>query len=303
MKNNIVFSVFTPTFNREESLSRVYESLCKQNFKNFEWIIVDDGSTDKTRDLVKKFKEKADFKIIYKYQDNAGKHNAINKGVELASGELFIIIDSDDAFLSNSLQILYSKWMCIDKKKRKKLKGITCRCISEEGKLIGNKEVPEPYIEISELDAKFRYGYTYEMWGAIRTEVMREFPFPNIKGIRFYPETVIWDRMARKYNTIYINDGLRIYYKDQDDATTNRKSFTRANENYYLWSHYLNENMDILLKYDKKLILKSMVGLVRDGIISGRKYGYILNNIKSISVRIMIIFTSPMAIILAKKCR
>ena len=78
---NMIFTVFTPTFNRAYTLPRVYESLKSQTFKNFEWLIVDDGSSDGTADLVKMWQNEGALTIRYFYQINRGKHIAINRGV------------------------------------------------------------------------------------------------------------------------------------------------------------------------------------------------------------------------------
>ena len=90
-----IFTVFTPTYNRAHTLHIVFESLLNQTFKTldgdpvFEWLIIDDGSTDETERLVSRFQEEADFPVRYYCQDNSGKHVAINKGVQLAQGEFF----------------------------------------------------------------------------------------------------------------------------------------------------------------------------------------------------------------------
>ena len=91
-----MITVFTPTYNRAYSLPRLYESLQKQTFKDFEWLIVDDGSTDNTVDMVTGWSKEGKLTIRYIQMTNGGKHRAINKGVALAKGKLFFIVDSDD---------------------------------------------------------------------------------------------------------------------------------------------------------------------------------------------------------------
>ena len=94
-----IFTVFTPTYNRAHTLRVVFESLLNQTFKAingnpvFEWLVIDDGSTDETDRLVSRFQKEADFPIRYYYQDNSGKHVAMNKGVQLAQGALFLPAD------------------------------------------------------------------------------------------------------------------------------------------------------------------------------------------------------------------
>lgn len=302
MEHTTFITVFTPTYNRKQTIHRVYDSLINQTYKNFEWLIVDDGSTDGTKDLIDNYKAQSPFPIRYYYQENAGKHNAVNKAVALAKGEMFIIADSDDSFIPESFEVFIKYWSEATDEERKKLKGISCRCIEENGTLIGDKDVPEPYLDKSELEAKFVEHFNYEMWGMLRTDVLREFPFPAVKGLRYFPESVVWDRIARKYETRYINKGLRIYYSDQGNATTNHKSVSRARENYYLWLHYLNEVYDYL-KYDRMLLFKSAVGIVRDGLVSGRSMKDILSDVELTKVRILVISLSPAGFILSGKFR
>lgn len=98
------FTVFTPTYNRWHTLHRVYYSLSSQTFKDFEWLIVDDGSTDDTKNLVQNWQKKSKFTIRYYYQPNLGKTAALNRGVKLALGKLFLILDSDDGCIPKALE-------------------------------------------------------------------------------------------------------------------------------------------------------------------------------------------------------
>ena len=121
----MLITVFTPTYNRAHLLERLHESLCKQTFHDFEWVIVDDGSTDGTISLFQRnnnnngnsvdshcptfnsqFSIPNSFKIRYFYQENGGKHRAINRGVKEARGELFLILDSDDSLPPHSLETI-----------------------------------------------------------------------------------------------------------------------------------------------------------------------------------------------------
>lgn len=103
---NPYVTVFTPVYNRARYLGLLYESLIEQHFHNFEWIIVDDGSTDGTREIVARFVDEGRVRIRYHYQENAGKHVAVNRGVQLAKGELFFIVDSDDTLTAHALSTI-----------------------------------------------------------------------------------------------------------------------------------------------------------------------------------------------------
>lgn len=111
-------TVFTPTFNREGYLTKLYNSLLNQKFNNFEWVIVDDGSTDGTKLIVGEFIKENKININYIYQKNEGKHIAFNNGVKNAQYELFMCIDSDDYLINDILGEIYNQWIGIKDKRR-----------------------------------------------------------------------------------------------------------------------------------------------------------------------------------------
>jgi glycosyltransferase involved in cell wall biosynthesis len=95
-RSEYLFTVFTPSYNRARTLPRVYESLQRQTLRNFEWLVMDDGSTDDTRQLVTRWQAESNFPIRYIFQENQGKPAAFNHGVQEARGKLFLTLDSDD---------------------------------------------------------------------------------------------------------------------------------------------------------------------------------------------------------------
>src|SRR5690554_5941382 len=99
-------TIFTPTYNRAKTLPRLYNSLKNQTNQNFEWVIVDDGSSDNTEELVSNWINEKNISITYYKQVNGGKHRAINKGLDLAKGELFFMVDSDDYLTKDSLETI-----------------------------------------------------------------------------------------------------------------------------------------------------------------------------------------------------
>ena len=108
-----VFTVFTPTLDRAHTLERVYRSLVAQTFRDFEWIVVDDGSTDGTEQLVGGWRAEAPFPIIYQFQEHRGKHVATNRAVAVARGDLFLTLDSDDSCIPRALERFKSHWDAI----------------------------------------------------------------------------------------------------------------------------------------------------------------------------------------------
>jgi glycosyltransferase involved in cell wall biosynthesis len=209
-----LFTVFTPTYNRAHSLHRVYESLQAQTFRDFEWLIVDDGSKDNTQEIVENWQQTAEFPIRYIYQQNAGKNSASNLGVSLAQGELFLNLDSDDRCMSNALERFYHHWDNIPTDQKHLFSAVTALCEDQHGNLQG-KEVPQAVMDANPLEMLYRYGLRKEMWGFQRTDVMKEFPFAVMSG-QHIDEGIVWSKIAGKYQTRFINEVLRVYYYVED---------------------------------------------------------------------------------------
>src|SRR5216684_6062284 len=151
-----VFTVFTPTFNRSLTLSRVYESLRLQTFRDFEWLIVDDGSTDGTGELVEKWQTESGFPIRYIYQENQGKATAFNRGVREAQGELFLTLDSDDACVMQALERFKYHWDKIPPNQRDKFSAITVLCQDQKGRLVGDR-FPRDVLDSDCIELVFKY--------------------------------------------------------------------------------------------------------------------------------------------------
>ncbi|MHB1934966.1 MAG: glycosyltransferase family 2 protein [Acidobacteriaceae bacterium] len=201
------FTIFTPTYNRAHTLPQAYDSLKAQTFRDFEWLIVDDGSSDETAHLVRRWIADNEFSIRYIYQPNQGKHVAFNRGVSEANGELFLTLDSDDTCVPHALERFHHHWESIGIQDRHKFSGVTCLCMDSKGHVVGSS-FPN-VLDSDPVTMETRYRITGEKWGFHRTEILREFPFPVLSGERFVPEGLIWNRIARDYKIRFINEPLR----------------------------------------------------------------------------------------------
>jgi glycosyltransferase involved in cell wall biosynthesis len=208
------FTVFTPTHNRAHTLQRVYDSLRGQTFRDFEWLIVDDGSKDGTDRLAAAWARSADFEIRYRRQPNRGKHVAFNAGVRDARGELFLPLDSDDACVPRALERFIHHWNAVPADQRPRFTGVTALCMDQAGQLVG-KAFPREVVDSDSLEMRYRFRITCEKWGFHRTSVLREYPFPEDVPPGYIPEGMVWSRIARAFKTRYVNEALRIYFADQ----------------------------------------------------------------------------------------
>ena len=209
----IRITVFTPLYNRAPLLEDLYKSLLKQNYHSFEWLIVDDGSTDNAEQIIRTFIADSahTFPIGYIQKENGGKHTAINRGVEEANGELFLILDSDDTLPAGSLATIAQYYeQC---KGYKDCAGVCGLMAHHDGQLIGSGFPKTPMYESA---LQFRYAekgnVTGDLLEVYKTAVMREFPFPEIEDEKFCPESLVWNRIANKYKLFCLNKV--IYYRD-----------------------------------------------------------------------------------------
>lgn len=215
-----MLTIFTPTYNREKTLPRLFESLKKQTCFDFEWLILDDGSTDETRTLIDGWKnETLPFSIRYQRVDNEGKNRAVNKGVQMAKGMYFFIVDSDDFLLPDAVSYVLE---CFSKiPNNDKFIGISTIRGDLDRKPLKRKALIDEnigYVDCNNLE-RAKYNLTADMAEVFFTEKIKLYPFPVWEGEKFTPEAVIWDRMAldgyilRWYNKVvylceYQKEGL-----------------------------------------------------------------------------------------------
>lgn len=205
----MLITVFTPTYNRGHLLEAIYKSLVAQTSKDFEWVIVDDGSSDKTEEIVKRFIEEDKIPIVYEYQENHGKHFAINHGVRIAQGELFLILDSDDELPSCSIQIISERYATVADDPS--FGGVAGFMSHRNGEIIG-KGADFEALDTNSIDIRYKHHVVGDMAEVFKTEVLREFPFPEIEGEKFCPEALLWNRIATKYKLRYFKDV--VYFRD-----------------------------------------------------------------------------------------
>lgn len=295
-------TVFTPTYNRADTLHRCFESLQKQSFRDFVWLIIDDGSTDNTRETVDGFiAQKPFFEIVYIYQENSGKHIAKNRAAAMCNSEFFITLDSDDACTPDAFEVFYTEWNKLPDSDKPKYYGISCRTCDTDGKIQGTP-MNEDYIDCNDLDLKLRHGIKGELWGMVRTDIVRAFPSPEIEGMKYYPESIIWNTVGKQYKCRYLNKALRYYINDCDNAVTNVNRKAATKEKYFMHLHYINDCWEYR-KYDRKRYLEHLIALTRDGKANGKSVGKIMGELNSPGKRALTLITAPAGLALYYKSR
>lgn len=226
-------TVFTPTYNRAYIINNLYNSLVAQSYRDFEWLVVDDGSTDATEELFKKWKNECrDFPIRYYKTENGGKCRAINTALKLAKGELFFTVDSDDYLTDDALQKI-ANW-------EKQLPKDECFC-GVAGNLGIAKDITNNTIFENEyFDGSFfdRYGkIDGERAIVIYTDIHRKYLYPEFTNEKFMTEAVVWNRMAHDgYRMRFFNDIIWIYeYKEDGLTKAGNRLFINNPYGYGLW--------------------------------------------------------------------
>ncbi len=190
-----MITVLTPTYNRAYTLTRLFESLMQQNC-TFEWLIVDDGSTDETRSLIESFKLNTAFAIRYIHQPNSGKHIALNTGALAAHGEYCLIVDSDDALIPDALEVIEAQIAQYPSHI-----GWCFRRAYFNGRIIGNTSDMPQTIVMHPMQAN--HYFMGDLAYLFQTQALRDNPFPYIEGERFVPELLIWNRIADQGSIYY----------------------------------------------------------------------------------------------------
>ena len=214
-------TVLTPTYNRAENLVKLYKSLCEQTNKNFLWMIIDDGSTDNTEELIKNIKSEKKINIEYLKKKNGGKHTALNLGIKNIKTDLIFIVDSDDWLDKNAIaniEITHEKY-----KFNKEICGYSYLRKFPDNEING-KYFPENYLIGSYIDVRINgndmNADKAEVW---KTSCLLQYPFPEFKGEKFLGEDVVWIQMALKYNMVHINKAIYIGDYLEEGLTKNRR--------------------------------------------------------------------------------
>ena len=195
-----LITVFTPTYNRKSLIPHLYKSLCEQDCQDFVWLVVDDGSSDGTEELLRSWMAEGKVDIRYYYQQNAGKMQAHNRGVELCETEYFVCIDSDD-YLSSPTVIRDTLAFLADNKdvlSRDDVSGV----VSYRKMLSGPQGQFLEGVKLATLTELANAGFNGETTLMFKTSVIRRFRFPLVEGEKFMTEDFIYDQMDEQYKML-----------------------------------------------------------------------------------------------------
>ena len=291
---NPQITIFTPSYNRAHTLTRAFESLKNQTFKDFEWIIIDDGSTDNTKEIVEHFIKNSDMDIRFYQQENRHKFLTFFRGIELAKGKYFSPLDSDDALPEDSLEILISTWEKI--KNIKKIVFVSSLCKDQYGNLVGDR-FPKESLICSIFDMRYKYKVKGDKWGMGKTAIYKKMKlnFENLLGKGFIPEGVFqyqFDKLGLHY---CINRITRIYFRDQADEHSLANQFYDKKNAFGLAENY----KAFLNAYSSKIwsfpipVLRNIGGYLKFSRLDSRAYKTIIGEIHSGTIKFLVSIFYP----------
>lgn len=250
----IKFSIVIPTYNRAQSLENLLLSIAKQQTEEIEIIIIDDGSTDNTSELVASWKKKSQIPISYWPQKNAGRVRALNVGFKKVSGELTIIMDDDDVFTKDALQELWSSWSAIPKTEKQEYCGITGLVANKSGIIIGSS-YPADNFSSDFFSIRFHHKVTGDKKEAISSRLLKNYQFPIFPKEKRCPTSILWYMLAKSYKTLFINKVLVIKNYRKDGLTQNildvriKSLFTTIHYYRYLIESFPTASFWVRLKF------------------------------------------------------
>lgn len=264
MENEIILTVFTPAYNRAHTLHRCYESLCRQKCKQFKWLIIDDGSSDNTRELVEGWLKKDNgFEIIYHYKENGGMHTAHNAAYQLIDTELNVCIDSDDYLADDAAEKIITFWK---KYGSNKYAGIIGLDADFNGKIIG-KRFPKD-LKSTTLSGYYQAGGSGDKKLVYRTDIITKYPeYPVFEGEKYVGLNYKYLLCDQEYELLVMDEILCNVEYQADGSSAN------------MFRQYLNNPKGfaflrtVYMKYDKTFKRKFMncIHYVSSSIISKNK--------------------------------
>ena len=288
-------TVFTPAYNRRKTIHRAFESLMAQTCKDFEWLIVDDGSSDNLKELIDEYRKTADFPIRYYYKKNGGKHTAINYSYRLTDSDYYLIVDSDDAIMPDTVKTFLNYWESFTPEQRQRYWCVVGLCKDgDTGEVVGDR-FPDGINE-SENPRALAAAVKGEKSSCMRTEVLKRFPFPEPKGTNFITESIVWNKIDKQYRQYYVNDVVRVYYQNEPDSliTSWYKNHIKEGyvSNYYWMKSNLNDGCGSL-----KSKIVTVLRMAYYGCVCGKGRKEISSDIESRPARAfynMIFWVSPL---------
>ena len=245
--------ILTPAYNRAYIMDVLFESLLAQTSYDFNWYIIDDGSTHDTKEKCESFKTDK-FNITYVYKENGGKHTAINTGLDLIDDELVFIVDSDDRLTEDAVETIARDWERY--KDRKDVGGLCYYKMKPDLSVVGDGFGEEGEFVDGHINVRFNRGVSGDKAEVFRADVLKRHKFPVFEGEKFLSESIVWAAINRSgYNLAFIPKGIYICEYHADGLTKEGKKKVIKNPLGYIEHAKSYLHSDIIQKLQWKYIL------------------------------------------------
>ncbi|WP_226526469.1 glycosyltransferase family 2 protein [Metabacillus niabensis] len=279
-------TVFTPTYNRAYCLHICYESLKSQTNNEFVWLIIDDGSSDNTQELVNKWKKEGTVEIRYIKQENQGMHGAHNTAYEHIDTELNVCIDSDDYMPDDAVEKILSFWR---KNGNDQVSGMIGLDAFKNGDVIGTR-MPENINQSTLFDLYNKFGVTGDKKLVYRSELTKKYPYPIFENEKYVGLAYKYHKLDEDYPMLLMDEVLCIVEYLPDGSSLNMLKQYRVNPRGFAF--YRKELMKLPFG-NKKFKFRQAIHYVSSSLISKNR-----NFIKESPLKIVTVFASPLGLLL-----
>jgi glycosyltransferase involved in cell wall biosynthesis len=258
------FTILTTTYNRAHTLGALAASLEAQTEQDFEWLVVDDGSSDGTGELLKALSLSWGDKLRFEYRTNGGKHRALNYGMSAARGRWIFIVDSDDRLPTDALE--KASRLIAEADAEPDCAGIMGLRVDPEGGVLGER-LPDDVRFMDAASLTYRRGIRGDKAELFKAEVLRSFPFPEFEGETFITECVVWYRIARSGKTLLVTNDV-LYVCDYQGDGLSAKSLELRVRNPEGTLLFYREALDLDIPFPG--LLREAINLMRFSILARR---------------------------------
>ena len=290
--DEIIVSVVTPTYNRCTNLKDLYNSLAKQTDLRFEWIVIDDGSTDQTESLIKAFQKEHILNILYYKKSNHGKHTALNESHKFIRGCFVVVVDSDDTLTRDAIETIISTW---DKyKTNTNIVGITFQRKFKNDR-VSDSSIKGEYI--STMEEEFHNGFVGDHCETFKAEIFKSKDFPVFDNERFMAEGTLWYLLSKDKEIVYSDKAIYVFEYLQDGLTKNIRKIMSKNPQGAYWNalQIINSNFGF------KMRLKNGILAIYYGKLAKKKFNQIKKDINNSGIFALSFFPYLLVSVLWKK--
>lgn len=260
------FTVFTPVYNSEKTIERVHKSLIDQTFKDFEWLIINDGSTDGSTEIIENLIATSELNIRF-VNNSINKHKmaCFMEAIKIANGKFLLTLDSDDECMPKALKTFLTAYEAIPEHMKHEVCSISALCVDQYGTIVGSKFPKDPYFS-NTFESYYLDKVKGEKWGFTKTNVLKGIIYSDdFVNNGFMSEGIIWNLLAKlNFKTKYINKELRIYHRNLENSISSSDPEKVAlgrcvnfivNFNWFFGSYFIKiptfflKNLYFLLQY------------------------------------------------------